>query len=88
MKKNQTRMACGLAAALLLTAHGAGAQSHPEQEEMPNKPGFFRQLGTSLKNAGQEMVGVKPAKGGAKSTGGARPSMPPSAARAKSSDAG
>ncbi len=70
MKKNQTRMACGLAAALLLTAHGAGAQSHPEQEEMPNKPGFFRQLGTSLKNAGQEMVGVKPAKGGAKSTGG------------------
>jgi len=70
MKTNQTRMAAGLAAALLLTAHGAGAQTHSEQEEMPNKPGFFRQLGTSLKNAGQEMVGVKPAQGAAKSTGG------------------
>lgn len=73
MKKNQTRMAAGLAAALLLTAHGAGAQSQPEQEEMPNKPGFFRQLGSSLKDAGQQMVGVKPAQGGikARADGGA-----------------
>jgi len=64
--KNQTRMAAGLAAALLLVAQVATAQSHPEQEEVPNKPGFFRQLGTSLKDAGQQMVGVKPAHSGAK----------------------
>lgn len=68
MKKNQTRMAASLAAALLLAAQGASAQSHPEQEEVPNKPGFFRQLGTSLKDAGQQMVGVKPVQG-TKATG-------------------
>lgn len=66
MKKIETRMAAGLAAALLLSAQGASAQSHPEQEEVPNKPGFFRQLGTSLKDAGQHMVGVKPAHSGTK----------------------
>lgn len=73
MKKIETRMAAGLAAALLLTAQGASAQSHPEQQELPNKPGFFRQLGTSLREAGQQMVGVKPAQSGAKTsvTGGA-----------------
>jgi len=69
--KNQTRMAAGLAAALLLTAQGVGAQSHPEQEEAPNRPGFFRQLGTSLKNAGGQMVGITPALGGAKVAAGA-----------------
>lgn len=63
MTKNQTRMAATLAAALLLTSHAAGAQSHAEQEEVPNRPGFFRQLGSSLKDAGQQMVGVKPAQG-------------------------
>ncbi|RLK49843.1 hypothetical protein BCL79_3328 [Stenotrophomonas rhizophila] len=63
MKKIETRMTACLAAALLLTSQGAGAQSPPGQEEMPNKPGFFRQLGTSLKNAGEQMVGVKPAQG-------------------------
>jgi len=71
MKKIETRMAAGLAAALLLTAYSVGAQSHPEQEEAPNRPGFFRQLGTSLKNAGGQMVGVKPAQGGAKAAAGA-----------------
>lgn len=71
MKKIETRMTAGLAAALLLTAYSAGAQSHPEQEEVPNKPGFFRQLGASLKNAGGQMVGVKPAQGGAKAAAGA-----------------
>lgn len=70
MKKIETRMAAGLAAALLLTAYSAAAQSHPEQEEMPNKSGFFRQLGTSLKNAGQEMVGGKQAEGRTKSAAG------------------
>ncbi|WP_329913659.1 hypothetical protein [Stenotrophomonas sp. SMYL86] len=64
--KNQTRMAAGLAAALLLATQVAAAQSHPEQEEAPNRPGFFRQLGTSLKNAGGQMVGVQPGQGGSK----------------------
>ncbi|QNR99187.1 hypothetical protein ICJ04_14235 [Stenotrophomonas sp. 169] len=63
-------MAAGLAAALLLTAYSAAAQSQPEQEEIPNKPGFFRQLGTSLRNAGQEMVGGKQVEGRAKSAAG------------------
>lgn len=70
MKKIETRMAAGLAAALLLTAYSAGAQSHPEQEEVPNKPGFFRQLGTSLKDAGQQMARVKSVQGGSKTPGG------------------
>ncbi|WP_126946273.1 hypothetical protein [Xanthomonas sp. BRIP62409] len=68
MKKNQTIAATALAAALLLTASGVGAQTHPEQEAVPNKPGFFRQLGSSLKDAGQQMVGVKPAHSGAKTS--------------------
>lgn len=67
--KNQTRMAASLAAALLLAAQVAAAQSHPEQGEAPNRPGFFRQLGTSLKNAGGQIVGVKPAQGVAKTSG-------------------
>lgn len=70
MKKIETRMAAGLAAALLLTSHAAGAQSHAEQEEAPNRPGFFRQLGSSLKDAGQQMVGVKPAQGTNATVGG------------------
>lgn len=69
--KNQTRMAANLAAALLLATQVAAAQSHPEQGEAPNRPGFFRQLGTSLKNAGGQMAGVKPAQGGAKAAAGA-----------------
>lgn len=67
MKKIETRIAGGLAVALLLTAYSAGAQSHPEQQELPNKPGFFRQLGTSLKNAGGQMVEGKQAQGRTKS---------------------
>ncbi|MFA4410058.1 hypothetical protein P2A15_15655 [Xanthomonas perforans] len=51
--------ATGLAAALLLAAYGVGAQTHPEQEETPSRPGFFRQLGKSLKDAGGQMIGVK-----------------------------
>lgn len=70
MKKIETRMAAGLVAALLLTSHAAGAQSHTKQEEAPNRPGFFRQLGSSLKDAGQQMVGVKPAQGTKATVGG------------------
>ncbi|EKT4087290.1 hypothetical protein I5U03_01860 [Stenotrophomonas maltophilia] len=62
-------MATALAAAFLLTSQSAGAQTHPEQEEIPSKPGFFRQLGSSLKDAGQQMMGVKPAAGSTTTTG-------------------
>lgn len=61
MKKNQTRMATALVATLLLSAHVVSAQEASQSNPESGKPGFFRQLGTSLKNAGQEMIGVKPA---------------------------
>lgn len=61
MKKNQTRMATALVATLLLSAHVVSAQEARQSNPESGKPGFFRQLGTSLKNAGQEMIGVKPA---------------------------
>ncbi|HDS0924011.1 TPA: hypothetical protein QDZ10_002492 [Stenotrophomonas maltophilia] len=54
--------------AIAVMSTPASAQNHHEQEELPNKPGFFRQLGTSLKDAGQQMVGVKPAHSGGKTT--------------------
>ena len=50
--------------AIAVMSTPASAQTHAEQEEVPNKPGFFRQLGTSLKDAGQQMIGVKPAQTG------------------------
>lgn len=67
--KNQTRLVAGLVGALALICQAASAQTHPEREEIPSKPGFFRQLGSSLKDAGQQMVGVKPAAGGTSTTG-------------------
>lgn len=81
--KNQTRMAASLAAALLLATQVAAAQSYPEQEEAPNRPGFFRQLGTSLKNVGGQMVGVKPAQGGARAAAGAGAIYAPVSGRGK-----
>ncbi|WP_329851635.1 hypothetical protein [Stenotrophomonas pavanii] len=59
----------GFAALVVLTlgpSVTSWAQSATSVEPEPAKPGFFRQLGTSLKNAGQEIIGVKPA--GASST--------------------
>ena len=53
-------MAAALAATLLLSAHVVSAQEASQPNSESGKPGFFRQLGTSLKNAGQEMIGVKP----------------------------
>ncbi|MBN5076251.1 hypothetical protein JY427_11430 [Stenotrophomonas maltophilia] len=50
--------------AIAVMSTPASAQTHAEQDEVPNKPGFFRQLGTSLKDAGQQMIGVKPAQTG------------------------
>ncbi|HEL3014582.1 TPA: hypothetical protein UL935_000296 [Stenotrophomonas maltophilia] len=63
-------MVVGLVAALLLAEPAAAAQSRAEQEEAPNRPGFFRQLGSSLKDAGQQMVGVKPTQGSKAAPGG------------------
>ncbi|HDS1513021.1 TPA: hypothetical protein ACOENK_004105 [Stenotrophomonas maltophilia] len=60
MKKNQ-RMATALAATLLLSAHAVSAQEASQSNPESGKPGFFRQLGKSLKDAGGNMIGVKPA---------------------------
>ncbi|BBQ10592.1 hypothetical protein [Stenotrophomonas maltophilia] len=57
MKKNTMGVAAGLAATLFVTAT-ALAQAPAE-----TKPGFFRQLGKSLKDAGQQALGAKPAPG-------------------------
>lgn len=45
-------------AALLALSLAGAAQAQDAQQQ---KPGFFRQLGGSLKDAGQQMVGIKPA---------------------------
>ena len=60
MKKNQTRTATALAATLLLSAHVVSAQEATQPNPESGKPGFFRQLGKSLKDAGGQMIGVKP----------------------------
>ena len=58
MMKSLKRMAASMAAALLLAPLLALAQDQSTQ-----KPGFFRQLGDSLKDAGERMVGAKPRSG-------------------------
>ncbi|WP_242891847.1 hypothetical protein [Stenotrophomonas maltophilia] len=77
MKKNQTRMAATLAAALLLSAHAVSAQEAAQPKPESERPGFFRQLGTSLKNAGQEMIGVKPTGATASQASGNQPIYTP-----------
>lgn len=77
MKKNQTRMATALAAALLLSAHAVSAQEAVQPKPESERPGFFRQLGTSLKNAGQEMIGVKPTGATASQASGNQPIYTP-----------
>ncbi|CAD2245814.1 hypothetical protein [Xanthomonas arboricola] len=47
--------------ALTLVSISPASQAQDTQQQ---KPGFFRQLGGSLKDAGQQMVGIKPANGG------------------------
>ncbi|OOX21166.1 hypothetical protein Xazr_22205 [Xanthomonas campestris pv. azadirachtae] len=51
-----------IASAVLLAFSLAGAAQ--AQDAQQQKPGFFRQLGGSLKDAGKQMVGIKPANGG------------------------
>ncbi|MEN5390564.1 hypothetical protein ABE587_12130 [[Pseudomonas] hibiscicola] len=50
--------------ALAIASFPASAQAPAE-----TKPGFFRQLGKSLKDAGQQAIGAKPAAGGANAAG-------------------
>lgn len=50
--------------ALALASFPVLAQDQPAQ-----KPGFFRQLGDSLKDAGERMVGAKPRSGARNATG-------------------
>lgn len=65
MKLSPNGFAALIALALAPSVTG-WAQSAAPTEPAPSKPGFFRQLGNSLKDAGQQMVGVKPAQSGAK----------------------
>jgi len=54
-------MAIALAAALLLSSQIASAQEVSQATSQAEQSGFFRQLGKSLKDAGSQMIGVKPA---------------------------
>ncbi|MBK0025595.1 hypothetical protein IAE57_05450 [Stenotrophomonas sp. S48] len=58
--KDTTRMAAALAAALLLSGQSVSAQEASQSTQQAEQPGFFRQLGRSLKDAGGQMIGVKP----------------------------
>lgn len=70
----------GFAALVVLTLSPSvtsWAQSATSAEREPAKPGFFRQIGTSLKNAGQEMIGVKPIGAAASQASGNQPIYTP-----------
>lgn len=54
-------MAIALAAALLLSSQIASAQEVSQATSQAEQSGFFRQLVKSLKDAGSQMIGVKPA---------------------------
>ncbi|KAB7779818.1 hypothetical protein [Xanthomonas sp. LMG 12460] len=58
--KDTTRMAAALAAALLLRGQSVSAQEASQSTQQAEQPGFFRQLRRSLKDAGGQMIGVKP----------------------------
>lgn len=77
MKKNQTRMATALAATLLLSAHVVSAQESTQPNPESGKPGFFRQLGKSLKDAGGQIIGVKPTGATAGQASGNQPIYAP-----------
>lgn len=53
-------MAAALAAALFLRGQSVSAQEASQSTQQAEQPGFFRQLGRSLKDAGGQMIGVKP----------------------------
>ena len=49
----------GAVASLLALSFSLPVLAQEEVPAAPNKPGFFRQLGTSLKDAGQQAIGIK-----------------------------
>jgi len=49
----------GAVASLLALSFSLPVLAQEQVPAAPNKPGFFRQLGTSLKDAGQQAIGVK-----------------------------
>ncbi|WP_164207810.1 MULTISPECIES: hypothetical protein [Stenotrophomonas maltophilia group] len=75
--KDTTRMAAVLAAALLLSGQSASAQEAAQPNPESGKPGFFRQLGKSLKDAGGQMIGVKPTGATASQAPGKQPIYTP-----------
>ncbi|MBN5141386.1 hypothetical protein JY471_02465 [Stenotrophomonas maltophilia] len=54
---------------LLIPSASGWAQNSPSTTADPVKPGFFRQLGRSLKDAGQQALGATPATGSRAATG-------------------
>ncbi|HHA2626887.1 TPA: hypothetical protein ACOEOM_002668, partial [Stenotrophomonas maltophilia] len=75
--KDTTRMAATLAAALSLSGQIASAQEAAQPNPESGKPGFFRQLGKSLKDAGGQMIGVKPTGATASQASGNQPIYAP-----------
>lgn len=70
-------MAATLAAALSLSGQIASAQEAAQPNPESGKPGFFRQLGKSLKDAGGQMIGVKPTGATASQASGNQPIYAP-----------
>ncbi|EMT5435441.1 TPA: hypothetical protein UMF74_002451 [Stenotrophomonas maltophilia] len=75
--KDTTRMAAALAAALSLSSQIASAQEANQSAQQTEQPGFFRQLGKSLKDAGGQMIGVKPTGATASQAPGNQPIYTP-----------
>ncbi len=70
-------MAAALAAALLLSGQSASAQEANQSSQQAEQPGFFRQLGKSLKDAGGQMIGAKPTGATAGQASGNQPIYTP-----------
>ncbi|SOO27312.1 conserved exported hypothetical protein [Xanthomonas phaseoli pv. phaseoli] len=49
-----------LVALLALTLGSTAAKAQEDASSLPQKPGFFRQLGKGLADTGKQMVGIKP----------------------------
>lgn len=79
-------MAAALAAALSLSSQIASAQEANHSAQQAEQPGFFRQLGKSLKDAGGQMIGVKPTRATASQAPGNQPIYTPVSGSGKIKD--
>ncbi|ATB57658.1 hypothetical protein [Xanthomonas citri] len=52
-----------LVALLALTLGSTAVKAQEDASSLPQKPGFFRQLGKGLADTGKQMVGIKPGAG-------------------------